>query len=150
MAQPTPSVFDSLVEAGAPPVADAAVAEWLVRRLLEQGPANGLQQLVDDLNRHGMQPQLEAWLAGRAQPLAPTEVAALTHDRGVLDPASIDTFATAVNTNKDAVQAKLGELIPGVVQMLMPHGEVPAWNTLELGLNSLTRSLAAARTSQSR
>ncbi|MFO1395630.1 MAG: YidB family protein [Burkholderiales bacterium] len=141
-----PSVFDSLVEAPAPAAADAALGEWLVRRLLAQGPANGLQQLVDGMRQCGLEDRLAGWLAGRAQPLAAADVERLGVAAPVLDHAAIDTAANAAHVDVAQVRARIGELLPEVVRSLMPRGEVPSWRALELGLTAMSKSLAAART----
>jgi uncharacterized protein YidB (DUF937 family) len=153
MSAPRASVFDALA-------ADARSADPLDQRLLADfaerlaakagGDApealaqpNPLQMLLEDFRGANYKDDVRAWLApGQAAsppPLPAEAITAIAAKGRVIDQAWLAAEAARYTVDVDTVTRRLAALIPSVVKVLTPRGEVPTLRALMIGIDGLRR-----------
>jgi uncharacterized protein YidB (DUF937 family) len=153
MSAPRASVFDPLTTDARPadPLDQRLLADFAERlapktdgdALAALAQANPLQMLLEDFRAANYQDDVRAWLApGQAAsppPLPPDAITAVAAKGRVIDKAWLEAEAARYNVDVDTVTRRLAALIPSVIKVLTPRGEVPTPRALLIGVDGLRR-----------
>ncbi|HWI29231.1 MAG TPA: YidB family protein [Stellaceae bacterium] len=93
----------------------------LVTELLADAGSGGLPGLVQNFESAGLGGIVSSWIgSGQNQPISPDQL------RDALGAERVQWLANRTGIPADTVLAQLSQHLPGIIDKLTPHGELPA------------------------
>ena len=116
------SLFDSVMGAVSGHVQQqGGMASVLGGLLANNGEAGGLDGLVEKFKQAGMADQVNSWIGnGRNLPISAEQISQ------ILGSDVVRTVAAKLGIDPDQAAQQLSALLPGLIDKLTPHGEMPA------------------------
>ena len=116
------SLFDSVMGAVSGHVQQqGGMASVLGGLLANNGEAGGLDGLVEKFKQAGMADQVNSWIGnGQNLPISAEQVSQ------ILGSDVVRTVAAKLGIDPDQAAQQLSALLPGLIDKLTPHGEMPA------------------------
>lgn len=116
------SLFDSVMGAVSGHVQQqGGMASVLGGLLANNGEAGGLDGLVEKFKQGGMADQVNSWIGnGQNLPISAEQISQ------ILGSDVVRTVAAKLGIDPDQAAQQLSALLPGLIDKLTPHGEMPA------------------------
>ena len=116
------SLFDSVMGAVSGHVQQqGGMASVLGGLLANNGEAGGLDGLVEKFKQAGMADQVNSWIGnGQNLPISAEQMSQ------ILGSDVVRTVAAKLGIDPDQAAQQLSALLPGLIDKLTPHGEMPA------------------------
>ncbi|MFZ2217707.1 MAG: YidB family protein [Rhodoferax sp.] len=116
------SLFDSVMGAVSGHVQQqGGMASVLGGLLANNGEAGGLDGLVEKFKQAGMADQVNSWIGnGQNLPISAEQISQ------ILGSDVVRTVAAKLGIDPDQAAQQLSALLPGLIDKLTPHGEMPA------------------------
>ena len=116
------SLFDSVMGAVSGHVQQqGGMASVLGGLLANNGEAGGLDGLVEKFKQAGMADQVNSWIGnGQNLPISAEQISQ------ILGSDVVRSVAAKLGIDPDQAAQQLSALLPGLIDKLTPHGEMPA------------------------
>ena len=116
------SLFDSVMGAVSGHVQQqGGMASVLGGLLANNGEAGGLDGLLEKFKQAGMADQVNSWIGnGQNLPISAEQISQ------ILGSDVVRTVAAKLGIDPDQAAQQLSALLPGLIDKLTPHGEMPA------------------------
>lgn len=108
----------------------------VVLGLVNNQQSGGLAGLISQLSQGGLGSAVSSWVGtGENQPVSGEAI------QQALGSSKIQELAAQAGISPDALSSGLAQMLPGVVDKLTPHGEVPSDDLVEQGMALLKGKL---------
>jgi uncharacterized protein YidB (DUF937 family) len=106
---------------GQPGGASGALVQQIGQMLAGNAASGGLAELAQSFERGGLGHIISSWIGtGQNLPVSAEQI------QQVLGQGRIGQLAQSVGLQPDQVSAQLAHLLPGIIDHLTPHGQIPA------------------------
>lgn len=136
------SLFDSVLKAatGAAPALDGSHSSLASAALsmLSNNQSGGISGLAEQFAARGLGHIISSWIGtGQNLPISPEQL------QSVLGSPQVQAIAAKVGLSPDAVNARLAQILPQIVDHLTPNGQVPQGDLMAKGIELLKGKIQA-------